>query len=47
MTPLNHSPQIELPPIDSGPLPGVIGPLRAVLVPACTPLTYTRSVVPS
>ena len=46
MSPWKYSPQMLLPPMRSGPVEVVIAPLNASC-PAWTPLTKTRSVVPS
>lgn len=46
ISPLNHSDQIEFPPIRNAPVPTMAEPVTALLE-TCTPLTYMRSVVPS
>jgi hypothetical protein len=44
--PLNHSPQMPLPPILSGPVELMIGPVKSS-VPTWVPLTYSASTLPS
>ena len=44
---LHHSSQIVVPPIVSGPFPGITGPRDSALVTTWMPLTYRRIVVPS